>query len=82
MSSSPEIGIHVSILFIAALKAESSTYLIGIPGALDVRVELEDELGQALSTGLAQAVLIQEEVDSQVGLADLGLVVYGETTDS
>jgi hypothetical protein len=60
----------------------SSTYLIGIPGALDIWVELQNELGQALGPGPPKAALVEEKVDTQVGLADFGLVVDGEAADA
>jgi hypothetical protein len=76
---------HVSISSLQSrpkLNSWSCAYLVRIPAAFDIRVQLRDERCQTLGPRLAQAALVQEEVHTQVGLANLGLVVDGEATDA
>ena len=53
-----------------------------MPVALNLRIELQQQLGAALSPRLAETGLIQEEVDAQVCLINDCVIVYREPSDA
>lgn len=63
--------------------AAATSYLgVGIPGALDLWVELTEKRCHALGARLAKAALVQEEVDAQISLVHRGLVVNDEAANA
>ena len=56
--------------------------VLGIPITLNIRVELLKQLGASLRPRSPETTLIEEEVDSKVGLSDVRLIDDGESSDA